>query len=405
MRPHDLLTSNAVRQAALHMLDDAIAGRLQFWTLNLDELPSVADLVAEITRRNYPEGTIPFHSRWRHFVVNGQDRWAEMRNSWSGVSPAEVARRAFDLVIPSVLLDAGSGRGWRYMDAVTGQSFTSSEGLALASLALYQDAISKHPHGALDAGSLEGMTDQHLADCFQVADVNLLTGVASRANLMQSLGRVCRERPDVFALCGPVRPGGLVDTIIQKSPDGRISAAQLLALVLEVFGPIWPSRLRLDGVHLGDSWVYERWKMRETVTAQSIVPFHKLSQWLTFSLVEPLLGMGIAVSEIDELTGLAEYRNGGLFVDGNVIKARDQSLLEDIHEPAADIVIEWRALTVALLDRLKPMVAHRLGLDDRDFPLPCLLEGGSWAAGRFLAQSLRKDRSPPVRIISDGTIF
>ena len=42
------------------------------------------------------------------------------------------------------------------------------------------------------------------------------------------------------------------------------------------------------------------------------MPFHKLSQWLAYSLIEPLEEAGIAVTGLDELTALAEYRNGGL---------------------------------------------------------------------------------------------
>jgi hypothetical protein len=34
-----------------------------------------------------------------------------------------------------------------------------------------------------------------------------------------------------------------------------------------------------------------------------------------------------------------------------------------------------------------------------------VLEGGTWAAGRVLARARRADASPPVRVISDGTVF
>ena len=61
---------------------------------------------------------------------------------------------------------------------------------------------------------------------------------------------------------------------------------------------------------------------REDAT-NGLIPFHKLSQWLAYSLIEPLQAAGIAVTDIDGLTGLAEYRNGGLFVDAGVISLRD----------------------------------------------------------------------------------
>jgi hypothetical protein len=62
-------------------------------------------------------------------------------------------------------------------------------------------------------------------------------------------------------------------------------------------------------------------------------------------------------------------------------------------------------LTVALLDRLAPMVGSRLGVTRERFPLACMLEGGSWAAGRLLAARRRADGGPPFKVFSDGTVF
>ena len=52
-----------------------------------------------------------------------------------------------------------------------------------------------------------------------------------------------------------------------------------------------------------------------STSVECLVPFHKLSQWLSYSLIESLERSGLKVLHIDQLTGLAEYRNGGLFVD------------------------------------------------------------------------------------------
>ena len=56
------------------------------------------------------------------------------------------------------------------------------------------------------------------------------------------------------------------------------------------------------------------------------MPFHKLSQWLTYSLLEPFGWAGVAVTDLDELTGLPEYRNGGLLLDTGVLRLRDPAL-------------------------------------------------------------------------------
>jgi hypothetical protein len=62
-------------------------------------------------------------------------------------------------------------------------------------------------------------------------------------------------------------------------------------------------------------------------------------------------------------------------------------------------------LTVALLDRLAPLVSERLGLTPDRFPLARVLEGGTWAAGRLIARKTRADGGPPFHVLSDGTVF
>jgi hypothetical protein len=136
-----------------------------------------------------------------------------------------------------------------------------------------------------------------------------------------------------------------------------------------------------------------------------LMPLHKLSQWLTYSLIEPVERAGIVVTDIDALTGLAEYRNGGLFIDSGTLTLRDPADLARPHAVEATLVVEWRALTVALLDRLAVLVRQRLGRDAGALPLPRILQGGTWAAGRAVAKRLRADGAPPLRVISDATVF
>ena len=67
--------------------------------------------------------------------------------------------------------------------------------------------------------------------------------------------------------------------------------------------------------------------------------------------------------------------------------------------------MEWRALTVALLDRIAPLVRERLGAGAAELPLASILEGGTWAAGRRLADERRGGRAAHPRRQSDGTVM
>lgn len=391
-----LLTPAAVRARAAEMLAHGISGRLTAFTVDMDRLPVAADAVVETIRANYPSLAIPFHARWRHFAFKGRDLWVKMSAAIS--DPVEKGRAAFDLAIVSVLLDAGAGMAWRYRDPALDLVTSRSEGLALASLRMFEaGAFSEHDDKPLraDAARLAGLTAKDIAAGFQVSDDNPLVGVEGRAGLLNALGRVVSSLPGA-------RPGGLFDLLTANG--GSIPAPAILAAVLEHLGPIWPSRIVLDGVPLGDCWRHPLIK-GDAEETQGLVPFHKLSQWLSYSLIEPLEQAGFTVSDIDGLTGLPEYRNGGLFVDMGVIALRDPDAAGAANTVDSPLVVEWRALTVALLDAIAPLVRDRLQLGEAEFPLARVLEGGTWATGRRLAAALRPDGGSPIRVVSDGTVF
>ena len=398
-----LLTPAAVRARAHEMLTLALDGDLTDWRVDLSRLDPVADRVAAVIRSQYPSLQVPFHARWRHFVVQGADLWAELsaRNDWT--DKAHRARAAFDLAITSVLLDAGAGPAWRYQDAATGSITTRSEGLAVASLRLFESGAFSAGPDPLRADNLSALTTKQLAKGFQVTDANPLLGLDGRADLLRRLGDQASARPDLFGLKDSPRPGGLFDAIAARATDGRLPAPIILEVLLEALGPIWRNRLTLGGLPLGDTWRHPA--MKRDDASNNLVPIHKLSQWLAYSLIEPLEEAGVTVHDIDGLTGLAEYRNGGLFMDGGVLVLKDpsqQPLSQDVSRP---LIVGWRSLTVALLDAIAPMVRERLGVAEADFPLARVLEGGTWATGRILAKELRADGGPPLNIVSDGTVF
>src|SRR5437764_6964697 len=113
-------------------------GELEHFAIDMDSLGPAAQVVSELIRVNYPDLNVPFHARWRHFVVGARDLWAERAAQLTWVSPAAKARAEFDLAITSVLLDAGAGASWHYLDPETEQVISHSEGLAVASLRMFE---------------------------------------------------------------------------------------------------------------------------------------------------------------------------------------------------------------------------------------------------------------------------
>ena len=312
-----------------------------------------------------------------------------------------------DLAVVSVLLDAGAGPDWKYVEPATGQAFTRSEGLAVASFHAFTAGLFSSDTDRpcqVDAEGLRALVTDHLASAFQVGETNPLVGLEERAILLRRLGEAMSEQPEVFGDIG--RPAGLFDTIISPlGPDAphtaSVNAHTILSELLRTLSGIWPATNSVGDVPLGDCWRHAA--VRGEGLTDGWMPFHKLSQWLTYSLIEPFTWSGVQVDGLDQLTALPEYRNGGLLIDSGLLRLRDESVIREIWRPGDEIIVEWRALTVALMDDVARAVRHRLRLGESQLPLACVLEGGSWAAGREMAQRHRGGL-PPLKVASDGTI-
>jgi hypothetical protein len=425
------------------------------FTIERSRLAAVADRVAALTQRRFPDLRVPMHSRWRHFEAGGVDRKAMLETLLAGRTTAEVARAHFDLTVLSVLLDAGAGTGWSYTEGrdvgaaalplqrhdgdellalldqaaktpASGEPATApasgagevsdapaaapaatpgalagvyrrSEGLGVASLRAFVagvfSASASDPLRA-DAATLKLVDAAVLRNVFQVTPANAMVGLEGRAGLVSRLGEVLAAEAERGGV--EPRPGLLYDRLTAGGTRTAVSATEVLVAVLQLLSPIFTSGSRVQGLPAGDVWPH-RWAGAATAsgpdaTTAGWVPFHKLSQWLVYSLLEPL-------------QCLPEYRNGGLLVDGGVIVPRDARDLARSWKPGDEFVVEWRALTVTLLDELADLVRQRLGRSAAELPLACILEGGTWAAGRELAAEMRSDGAPPLKVDSDGTVF
>lgn len=419
-----LRTTTAIRERCDRLFNLACADQLKYFRCNLDKLDAVANYVIEVMYDEYPDLNIPFHSRWRHFEVGNIGLLSELESKLSGLSPIEKAQTKFDLAIISVLLDAGAGASWQYQEPQTGLVFSRSEGLAVASFRMFCEGAFSSNSNPLqaDAEGLQQLTTKKLAQAFQVSEQNPLLGLEGRVKLLQKLGQVLVSLPEFFGTQN-ARPGNLVNYLIAKSDSmpsltggvggwglqevapvkQQLAATTVLSAVLAGLGNIWSGRLTIDGVNLGDVWLHSA--LVGSHPSDQYVPFHKLSQWLTYSLLEPLQELGLEITGLDEMTGLSEYRNGGLCLDLGLLEVKDIAILEKRHLPSSEVIVEWRALTVSLLDKIAATIRQQLHQNSTELPLVKILQGGTWTAGRRIANQLRSGGVPPLQIESDGTVF
>ena len=394
----EVASTRAIRERCANITRAVEAGRSKHFRVDRSRLPAAARAVAEITQRRYPDLDIPYHSRWRHFDAGGVKRTGELNRRLAAADVAERLRAHVDVTVVSVLLDAGAGAAWRYREPGTIDDYTRSEGLGIASLlAFLGGAFSASPGEPLrvDAAALTGIDAATLGYWFQASERNPLVGLEGRAALLRRLGDTLETRPDRFGLVA--RPSALFERALATR---TIAAPAILASLLDAFADIWRAQGAGDIDVPGDVWRHPH--AGGSGASAGLVPFHKLSQWLAYSLFEPFEWAGITVTDRDALTGLAEYRNGGLLLDTGVLQLANDTDRATVWDVGSELIVEWRALTVTLIDDLAELV--RAVLDRPQLPLACVLEGGTWAAGRDFAARLRSGE-PPLRVSSEGTVF
>ena len=385
-----ILSAKSIREQTKKVYELCKNGKTHF-KLNEDKLDDVSDFVIEVINKNYPDHKIPFHSRWGHFKVGGINRVERLDEKFD--DKIELAKAKLDLAIVSVLLDAGAGMKWRYQEK-SGKEFSKSEGLAIASFDMFMEGKFSSAHKIeADGNGLTQINAQAIKEGFQVNENNPLIGIDGRVSLLNKLGELVINNSSFKNN----RPGDILDILTQKYGN-QIKAEDVLKAVLFNFGSIWPGRIELDGVNLGDVWKYEPLN-------GELIPFHKLSSWLSYSLLEPLMDAGIDIIDLNSMTGLPEYRNGGLVIDKGLIELRNDEDKNISHLPDSELIIEWRSLTVQLLDQIAENVRKKLNKSQDEFPLVKVLEGGTWWAGRYAAKELREDGGPPLNLDSDGTVF
>lgn len=215
----------------------------------------------------------------------------------------------------------------------------------------------------------------------------------------------------------------LLDYLLKSGNSSkRLDFENLWSALQETLLPAWPkNRTHIRGVPIGDAWPLEALSRlnadsKDQSDTANIQPFHKLTQWLAYSLSVPMTRiMGLDWEKAESGTGLAEYRNGGLFSDMGVLTLKPEILQKGlaaskqglpVYNTTSDVIVEWRAMTVALLDKLHELVSAKFAQQGVSLSMAQMLEAGSWKGGRELAAKHRpQTRSSPILIEGDGTLF
>ncbi|KAF2087631.1 hypothetical protein K490DRAFT_41404 [Saccharata proteae CBS 121410] len=427
----------AVRDRSKLVLEKAKKNQLKHFQVDMSKFSDTATYVVSIIKRDFaPDyASIPPHGRWQHFEVGGRPRIDQLMAAWpSTVDAQERTRRLIDLFVVSVLLDAGAGTKWQYRSKESGKVYRRSEGLAVASLEMFKAGVFSSDPGEpcqVDSAALKKLDSKKMAQGLQVSEENPIDGLDGRSNLLVRLADALQNQ-EIFGI--EARPGNMLDYILSH-PSTQASSVPIVLLptlwkvLMDGLSPIWPStRTQIDGIPIGDAWPCAVMPSHPTHPWENIVPFHKLTQWLCYSIMVPmnkLLHVHFAGENL--LTGLPEYRNGGLLIDTGLLTLKPEDVKRGLAEykanalkkgqpsmevvpmfkPEDDVIVEWRAVTVGFLDELLAEVNTLLRLRGADrLSLAQMLEAGTWKGGREIAEVSRPNtKEPPIMILSDGTVF
>ncbi|GAA5801190.1 hypothetical protein HPULCUR_006633 [Helicostylum pulchrum] len=423
-----LLSLRAVRERCFKVQEAAVKSKLNHFDIDESKLQDMAQFIISFIKRDYDDPSqIPAYGRWRHFDVGGRPRLQTLINSWSstGTDATEQTRRVLDLMVVAVLLDIDPGQNnWSFREKISNRVYKRREGIAVAILEMFNSGLfsinPNQPH-RVDAEALSNLTVDKLLTGFQTESMN---GLDQRIELLKHLAKTLQDRPDYFGgeLGHVPRPGNMMDYLLShpttiKTRKGPLIHLETLWPVVYEIGELWTvsqEKTRGGTLGLGDVWPCP------SLGDNQFVPFHKLSQWLVYSLIEPMEKlMGAIIEGTEQLTPLPDYSNGGLLIDTGFITLkktdyergitnyRENSLLPGqpkiemipTFEMSDPVVIEWRALTIAYLDLVAERVRSTMKLSKKTLSLTQLIEGGITSAGKELAEISRPNtQQPPILI-------
>ncbi|KAI8051394.1 uncharacterized protein B0P05DRAFT_562573 [Gilbertella persicaria] len=426
-----LLSLHSVRDRCFKVQEAAGKNRLQHFDIDASKLNDMAQFVIALIKRDYDDPSkIPVYGCWRHFDTGGRPRIQTLISTWAslGIDRTEQTRRVLDLFVLTVLLDFDPGNQYVFRESTTNIALKKREGIAVAILEMFVQGVfstsPNQPH-RVDSEALMHLTLQDLLTGFKVVSPETLIGLKERFELLKHLAQVLQRRPDYFSgEEGHIpRPGNMIDYLVCHPTT--IKTKKGLLIHLETLWPIVLEMSELciknDGANqLGDVWTYP------SMGSSQSISFHNLSQWMIYSLIEPMEKLLGAVFEgTEQLTPPSNYSNGGLLIDCGFITLkkkdyergiamyRQNSLLPGqpkvevapMFEVSDPVVVEWRALTTAYVDLIAERVRSVLKMSKKSLSLSQIIQGGTTSAGRELAEISRPNTQEPPIIIKVSDII
>ncbi|WP_305988874.1 DUF1688 family protein [Roseibium sp. MMSF_3544] len=399
----DLFKPQEVRRRAHDLLGIATDSGLKHVEVDLSKLSDALLMVLETTKENYPEFHIPPYGVWRDFEAGGIDRWAALASARSFEGAEQMLTSAADLAVLSAYMKTMHPVGWHYEDRMTETRVSGKQASALAAFHMFASGSFSSemtdPY-RVDAETLIRMEKDELAFGLQwdlQDDTDLLEALQQH---LKRLGEALALRSDFFSEGYFTRPGLLMVRLAREG-GGAVSALKLMDRLLEALAPVWLGGAEAGDISLGDSFRHSGGTGSSEAT---VFPFHLAAQDMVYSLVEPFAWAGLEVEDLNLLAVPADDTHAAVFVKTGVLKIKDGPEAPT-EESVRDRMIEIRAITMALTDKLADLLRSELDVTAEQLPLTCILEGGTSRAGNHVLQQSSPGTDKLGRFLNPGAVF
>ncbi|MEP2705784.1 MAG: DUF1688 family protein [Roseibium sp.] len=390
-----------IRELANGYLERAIAGELRHVSVNLENLPKALIRVLETTKSIYPDFQIPPYGVWRDFEVGGVDRWGAIANARAFESAEEMLTASADLAILTALMNTTRPINWSYTEPNTGAEAEGKSASALAAFNMFSagffSADLSDPF-RVDAETLIRIPAEELATGLQWDQLRNDDLVQKMQRLLKRFGEALALRSDLFGEGQTTRPG-LLARHLAETGNGTVDANAVLDQLLEALVPVWDGGAVLEEITLGDSFTHSA-----AANALEIMPFHLCAQEMVYSLVEPFAWAGCEVANLDALSGPSDLIHAVLFAETNVLGFGTDFEIADA-AITQDRMVEIRAVTIALTDRLSDMLRKELNVASDQLPMTCILEGGTSRAGGQILRENGAQVQNLGKFMNPGSVF
>lgn len=405
---HEYLSPIFTRVRSKELTQLVLKNQSKFFTLDSSKKEEALEFLEKVILSRFQKDKIAKHGRRQHLSSKNRNYFEKVENICQKAGCTFAVENKLELLLLSCFLDAGAGQNWKYNDSYFNCQLVGSEALAAASTDLYLKLISDNliskKNISLTSDALKNMKFDEFSKSFQHDESNnALLGAKGRYDSLTQLGSCLELHPSIFVTSHKPELKNIYHFFQSIVEHKSLNLEEVFKTIVFIFHDFFTSDTKINEINLCDSRIHSNLISLPLVGKK--IPFFKLIQWMVYSIDDFFNSQGIPTINEEFLSGLAEYRNGGFFMDTNIINLKSKNLSHQSYSIDSELVTEWRALTITLLDEFLEELKIKRGYNHLN--MSKLLEGGTWIAGRKLARENRPDSpySPPIKIITDGKFF